>query len=63
MRKATKEDIAMELWLRERNDGDLRWVTKNGQEIPIKHMSIDHLRNVLNITSEQSPLEFILDLD
>ena len=63
MRKATKEDIAMELWLRERNDGDLRWVTKNGQEIPIKHMSADHLRNILNITSEESPLAWMLDFE
>lgn len=63
MRRAIREDIAMELWLRERGDRELRWVTRDGQEIPIRDMSIDHLRNILNITSEQSPLELMLDVD
>jgi hypothetical protein len=63
MRRATREDIAMELWLRERGDRELRWITKDGKEIPIRDMSIDHLRNILNITSEQSPLELMLDFE
>lgn len=48
MRKANINDVKMEIWLRERGDRELRWVTKDGREIPIRDMSIDHLKNILN---------------
>ena len=47
MRKANINDVKMEIWLRERGDRELRWVTKDGREIPIRDMSIDHLKNII----------------
>lgn len=46
MREADIEDIRLEIWLRERNDREIRWTTKDGTEIPIRDMSLSHLRNV-----------------
>lgn len=46
MREASIEDIRLEIWLRERNDREIRWKTKDGTEIPIRDMSLSHLRNV-----------------
>lgn len=40
------DDIRIEILLRERNERELKRVTKDGQEIPIKDMTTDHLRNV-----------------
>lgn len=46
---ATEEDLKLEYWLRKRNSGRLIWRTKNGDEIPIKDLSDEHLRNILNM--------------
>ena len=48
------EDIQMELWLRKRNNGDIQWTTKDGTRIPIKDMSDNHLKNVLNMLSHEA---------
>ena len=66
MRKATLEDIKMELWLRERGDREIRWVTKDGQEIPLRDVGIDHLRNIkklLERNEEYDSLTYEAKLD
>ena len=45
---AKLNDLQFELWLRKRNSGELRWTTKNGDEIPIKDMSDAHIANAIN---------------
>lgn len=52
MREANYNDICMELWIRERNDREIQWKTKNGDLIPIRDMTIEHLRNIIGIRSE-----------
>lgn len=46
---ATEEDLKLEYWLRKRKSGKLMWRTKNGDEIPIKDLSDEHLKNILNM--------------
>jgi len=46
---ASIKDLEMELWLRRRNSGLLKWTTKNGEEIALKDMSDEHLKNALNM--------------
>ena len=47
------EDIRLELWFRMRNLGILRWETKDGNIIPIKDMSISHLKNICKCHEER----------
>lgn len=47
--KAGLEDLYRELWLRKRNRGEIVWVTKNGQTIPINEMTDSHLENTINM--------------
>ena len=49
MREATYNDICMELWIRERNDRLIQWKTKDGNLIPIRDMTTEHLRNIIGI--------------
>lgn len=49
MSKASLSDLELELWLRNRNSGSIYWTTKNGDNIPIKEMSIGHLINTINM--------------
>ena len=66
MRIADLNDIRLELWLRERGDRELGWITKDGREIPIRDMSIEHLRNVarmLDGKEEFSQLVYEAKLD
>ena len=44
--RATVDDLRKELWLRNREK--LVWETKNGQLIPLKLMSEEHLENAIN---------------
>ena len=46
--KASFRDLLREQWSRKRNSGELKWVTKGGEEIPIKDMSDTHLENAIN---------------
>lgn len=39
-------DIKMELWLRARESGELKWITKEGDIIPLKDLSTSHLLNI-----------------
>ena len=47
--KATLEDLQLELWLRNRNNGALVWTTKEGNDVPLKDMSDQHLVNTINM--------------
>ena len=47
--QASLEDLEREVWLRARNEGNIVWTTKNGDQIPIKDMSIQHLLNTINM--------------
>lgn len=57
--KATVNDLVMELWLRRRDSGELKWAMKDGLEIPIKNMTEAHLKNAIRKMSE---LEDISDI-
>ena len=46
---ADLEDLLLEKWLRARENGELKWKTKNGDEISIKNMSDYHLNNAINM--------------
>lgn len=48
MARAELNDLIKERWLRERNSGEIKWVTKDGNEIPIKDMTNEHLENAIN---------------
>jgi hypothetical protein len=52
-------DLKLERWLRARESGELKWKTKNGDEISIKRMSDAHLANAIKCLSEQN--EFLSD--
>lgn len=56
---ATLKDLLIEQWLRRRNTGELKWVTKNGDKIALKSMSDAHLANAIKCLSEQN--EFLSD--
>ena len=43
------KDLEMELWIRRRNSGQLKWTTRSGEEIALKDMSDQHLQNALNM--------------
>ena len=47
--RATIEDLRMELWLRRRNNKEIVWITKQGEEIPIQDMEDAHLMNAINV--------------
>lgn len=49
MRRATIQDLKLELWLRQRNSGSIIWITKNGKNISIKDMDNNHLVNALKM--------------
>ncbi len=53
MRKATIQDLKLELWLRQRNSGSIIWNARYGTPIPIKDMNENHLANTLSILLKQ----------
>ena len=53
MRKATIQDLKLELWLRQRNSGFIIWDARYGAPIPIKDMNENHLANTLNMLLKQ----------
>ena len=56
----TLNDLLMEQWLRKRDSGELKWVTKNGDKIALKSMSDAHLANAIKCLGGQD--EFLCDM-
>ena len=50
------EDLTKELWLRQRNEGQVKWKTKDGKQIPIKDMTTQHIINAINKMTENDRL-------
>lgn len=50
---ATLNDLLKEKWLREREQGEIKWVTKKGVEIPIKDLTDEHLENIIKFLVER----------
>jgi len=48
-RRATKRDLELEMWLRQRDQGLIVWITKEDDKIPINQMEDDHLLNTINL--------------
>lgn len=55
-KRAVLEDLLQEQWIRDRNSGNIVWVTKNGESIPIKDMTDQHLQNAINLLSEHEDI-------
>lgn len=53
MRKASIEDLKMELWLRLRDEKKIKWTCRNGEQIAIKDMSFTHLVNTIKMLEKQ----------
>ena len=53
MRKATLQDLKLELWLRNRSTGTIYWTTKDGRDILINEMSNNHLVNSIKMLLRQ----------
>lgn len=49
--KASVEDIQRELWIRARERNLIKWETRDGQQIPLKEISDEHLINIIKYYS------------
>lgn len=56
MRKATIQDLELELWLKKRNSGFIIWTTKDGKNILIKNMNTNHLVNTFKMLAKQEAM-------
>lgn len=64
MRQASLVDLKKELWLRQRNSGQIVWETRDGKFIPIKDMTYTHLINALNMLARhREAMEHIGECD
>lgn len=64
MRKATIQDMKLELWLRQRNSGSICWTTKEGKDVSIKDMDNSHLVHTLKMLIKQAEMKgHIGDMD
>lgn len=53
MRKATITDLKLELWLRQRNSGNIYWETRDGRQVSINNMDNNHLVNTIKMLLRQ----------
>lgn len=44
---ATIQDLELELWLRRRNVGELKWQMRDGKKIPLRDMTTEHIENAI----------------
>ena len=58
---AKYEDLMKERWLRQRDNGEIQWETKDGRNIPIKDMGDDHLENTIKLLEEIESKASILE--
>ena len=59
--EASLFDLQLERWLRARNNGDIVWTTKEGNQVPIKDMTDTHLVNTINMLERKSIEEIELE--
>lgn len=52
--KADIDDLVLERWLRARDRGEIVWITKSGDEIPINKMTDSHLENAINMIRKKN---------
>lgn len=60
-RRATKRDLGLEMWLRQREQGLLYWQTKDGDKIPIDQMDDEHLLNTINLIERSQESKEAMD--
>lgn len=60
-RRATKRDLELEMWLRQRGQGLLYWQTKDGDKIPIDQMDDEHLLNTINLIDRSQESKEAMD--
>lgn len=60
MRKASLQDLKLELWLRQRNSGSIYWTTKDGKDIPINEMDNNHLTNTIRMLLRQEEEDYFM---
>ena len=59
--KEKYEDLMKERWLRQRDNGEIQWETKDGINVPIKDMDDDHLENTIKLLEEIESKASILE--
>jgi len=47
MRIANIHDLELELWLKERESGEIKWMQKGGKQIDIRDMPVGYLVNTI----------------
>lgn len=50
-------DLKFELWLRNRENDNIIWTTKQGDKISIKRMSDSHLTNAIHFLEKKEEIE------